>query len=100
MAKKAHPEKAADDAAAQDVNKMPVVNANVAAQIKAAAGVTLVSPPAAAPAAIPQPEPVTKPGVERWPVKTGTDPDVRKVLPRIVPTTVEEMISIPRPADM
>jgi hypothetical protein len=47
-----------------------------------------------------EPELITKPGVERWPVKTGTDPDVRKVVPRIVPITVEEMISIPRPGDM
>ncbi len=53
---------------------------------------------------------VTQPGVERWPVKTGTDPDVGKVGKNvingqslgagIVPTTVEELIRIPRSADM
>ena len=47
-----------------------------------------------------QPERATKPGVERWPVKTGTDPDVGQVVAQIVPTTVEELISVPRPEDM
>jgi hypothetical protein len=56
------------------------------------------------------PELVTKAGVERWPVKTGQDPDVALVgknivagndLGRgIVPATVEELVSAPRPADM
>jgi hypothetical protein len=50
------------------------------------------------------------PGVERWPVKTGTDADVAKVgvnsvngedLGRgLVDTTVEEMLALPRAADM
>jgi hypothetical protein len=50
---------------------------------------------------------VTKPGSERWPVKTGQDPDRNAVGKNIiagqslgagiVPTTVEELISIPRP---
>lgn len=90
---------ATGDPVTQDVNLMPVVSASVAAQIKADAGVGFGPAPQDAPAAT-RPELVTKPGVERWPVKTGTDPDVRKVLPRIVPATVEEMISIPRPGDM
>jgi hypothetical protein len=87
-------------AAIQDVNKMPVVSASVAAQIKAAAGVGLGPTPTGTRADLMAPELATKPGVERWPVKTGTDADVGNVEPRIVPTTVEEMISIPRPPDM
>ena len=53
---------------------------------------------------------VTKPGIERWLVKTGTDLDVGNVGKNvingqrlgagIVPTTVEELIRIPRSADM
>lgn len=50
-----------------------------------------------------------RPGVERWPVKTGVDDDVGRVgtldfagvnAEGIVPTTVEELIELPRPADM
>jgi hypothetical protein len=50
------------------------------------------------------------PGVERWPVKTGTDADVAKVGvnkvngenlgPGIVDTSVEEMLTLPRAANM
>src|SRR5215472_2382706 len=44
--------------------------------------------------------PAIHPGVERWQVKTGTDPDVGSVgNDGIVDTTVEEMINIPRPKD-
>jgi len=86
--------------AVQDVNKMPVASASVAAQIKAAAGVGFGPAPTGTRGEPMAPELVTKPGSERWPVKTGTDPDVDKVASRIVPTTVEEMISIPRPPDM
>jgi hypothetical protein len=53
---------------------------------------------------------VEHPGVERWPVKTGTDADVAKVGvnvvngenlgPGIVDTTVEEMLALPRAANM
>jgi len=49
-----------------------------------------------------------KPGTERWPVKTGQDPDRAMVGKNvvngidlgigIVPTTIEELISLPRPA--
>jgi hypothetical protein len=84
----------------QDVNRLPVADSALTAQIKAAAGVTDRPIVPVAPPAVPGPELVTKPGSERWPVKTGTDPDVNLVAQRIVPTTVEEMISIPRPADM
>ncbi|HKI00003.1 MAG TPA: hypothetical protein VJ999_12910 [Candidatus Sulfotelmatobacter sp.] len=43
----------------------------------------------------------TKPGKERWPVKTGTDQDIGQVNTKgVVKTTVEEMCSIPRPSDM
>src|SRR5215469_9936572 len=50
------------------------------------------------------------PGVERWPVKTGTDADATKVGvnavngenlgPGIVDTTVEELVKLPRAKDM
>jgi hypothetical protein len=52
---------------------------------------------------------VTKPGVERWPVKTGTDADIAEVGKDekpdgtldfgFVDTTVEELVSIPRPSE-
>lgn len=61
----------------------------------------------AAPQPLAMPELVTKPGSERWPVKTGQDPDVNDVGKNvingqnlgagIVPATVEELISMPRP---
>ena len=71
----------------------------------------------AAKTATPPPESVAEeaaagihPGVERWPVKTGTDADFAKVGvnkldgadlgPGIVDTTVEEMIALPRAANM
>ncbi|MDB5321305.1 MAG: hypothetical protein JWN40_2936 [Phycisphaerales bacterium] len=88
-------------AAPQDVNKMPVANPSDAAQIKAAAGVTYVVPevlPQAAADVIALL--AIKPGKERWPVKTGADLDVGAVVSMIVDTTVEELISIARPANM
>jgi hypothetical protein len=109
------PPQATDDGPPiSDVNSLPVVSAAVAAQIKAWA--MSQGAPAQAVAAVPAEAPptglqfVTKPGVERWPVKTGTDPDVGKVGKNvrdgvrlgagIVPATVEELIRIPRSADM
>jgi hypothetical protein len=41
-----------------------------------------------------------RPGVERWPVKTGTDPDATQVTAGHVQTTVDELIHEPRPHDM
>lgn len=42
-----------------------------------------------------------KPGVERWPVKTGTDGDVARVdAEHRVQTTVEHLVSLARPSDM
>lgn len=92
-----------------DVNQLPTVSSAVAAQIKAACGVHSGVEAAPAPlAAIP--ELVTKPGSERWPVKTGQDPDRNDVGKNIlngqnlgagiVPATVEELISMPRPAGL
>jgi len=91
-----------------DVNQLETVSPDVAAQIKAAcgvhAGVQAAPPPLAKPAL------VTKPGKERWPVKTGQDPDRDAVGKNIingqnlgagiVPATVEELISMPRPAGL
>jgi hypothetical protein len=97
-----------------DVNSLPIVSASVASQIKAVAMTQGVAPQAA-PATLAQLPPtglkfVTRPGVERWPVKTGTDSDVGKVGKNvingqslgagIVQTTVEELVRIPRSADM
>jgi hypothetical protein len=94
----------------QDVNTLPFVSRKVAAKIKAAAGI--VQGPAMPPseAAMLLPELVTKPGTERWPVKTGTDQDVATVGKNvingqnlgigIVDTTVEELVSVPRPPYM
>jgi hypothetical protein len=89
-----------------DVNTLPVVSASVAAQIKAACQ----SPgarPAAAPSGATPPIEADTPGSERWPVKTGQDPDRVKVGKNvvngtnlgagIVETTIEELIALPRP---
>jgi hypothetical protein len=84
----------------------PQAAAKVKAAAKAAAPlVNAVQPDEAAPAPA-----VEHPGVERWPVKTGTDADAAKVGvntidgsnlgPGIVDTTVEEMLALPRPANM
>jgi hypothetical protein len=99
-----------DDGPITDVNLLPVVSASVGAEIKAAAGVFQApSGGRVEPSAI-QPEFVTRPGIERWPVKTGTDLDGAAVGknvingenlgPGIVDATLEELISIPRPSTM
>lgn len=95
-------------AAFTDVNALPVVSTTVAAQIKAAA-LLEGNLPDSAPIAVPV-RAALKPGVERWPVKTGVDADVasvgenlingRKLGAGIVPATVEELIGIPRPPGM
>jgi hypothetical protein len=91
-----------------DVNQLSVVSTTVAAEIKAACGIfsgaRSITPQQVV---VAMPELVTKPGSERWPVKTGQDPDRNAVGKNIVngtnlgagivPTTVEELISIPRP---
>ena len=96
-----------------DVNDLPVVNPAVAAQILAAAvaiGNSSQAAAAEAPLRFVSEEAATKPGVERWPVKTGQDPDAGLVGKNvidgadlgegIVPATVEELIAINRPPDM
>ncbi|PWT81650.1 MAG: hypothetical protein C5B58_09530 [Acidobacteria bacterium] len=92
-----------------DVNRLPVVNASVARKVLNAciqAGATGQAS-TVIPLRFVDPEIVTRPGTERWQVKTGQDPDVAKVgdlvlAPGkgIVPATVEDLIRIPRPADM
>jgi hypothetical protein len=88
------------------VNKLSTVSAAVAAQIKAACGVHAGERAAVPPPAM-LPEMVTAPGKERWPVKTGQDPD-RDLVGKnvingknlgagIVLATVEELISMSRP---
>jgi hypothetical protein len=95
-----------------DVNTLSVVSPAVAAKIKAAAGLPagLAAKPMALPN-VPQPQPQQdSPGSERWPVKTGQDPDRAKVGKNvingvdlgagIVETTIEELIRLPRPAGL
>ena len=108
------PTPVADGGPITDVNSLPVVSTVVAAKIKAACGL-VIGGPAAAPlvarAAVP---PVAveadSPGSERWPVKTGQDPDRAKVGKNvidgndlgagIVEATIEELVSLPRPAGL
>jgi hypothetical protein len=91
-----------------DVDSLPVVAPDVGAAIKAAciaAGQAVMA--FAAPL---EPRRVTKPGVERWPVKTGTDDDIALVGKNvfagknfgagIVEATVEELVALPRIPDM
>jgi hypothetical protein len=86
-----------------DVNKFKVASPQRAAAVKARAGVTYTAPPTRPP---PPPldlaaaEAAASPGKERWPVKTGTDPDVASVEREIVDATIDELITIPRPDDM
>jgi hypothetical protein len=100
----------------KDVNTLPLVSDSVAARIKAAAVVegNQLAPAAAdvGPVQLVTESPLlaTKPGVERWPVKTGTDKDVALVGNNviagenlgagIVQATVEELIKIGRPVGM
>jgi len=90
-----------------DASKLPVVAADLAARIKSAARTPSVIQPSAPPGVLPA-RPI-KPGVERWPVKTGADPEAARVggndfagpgSDGIVETTVEELINLPRPSDM
>jgi hypothetical protein len=95
----------ADGGPITDVTTLPVVSPSVAAQIKAAAGrAAPEAAPHAVAAALPK---AAVPGTERWPVKTGQDPDRAKVGKNvidgtdlgagIVEATIEELISLPRP---
>jgi hypothetical protein len=88
------------------VNSLKPVTPEVAAKIKARAGIGEIVAPQP-PQAVPLPPMlVTKPGVERWPVKTGQDQDVadvgknvidgRDLGAGIVEATVEELVSAPR----
>jgi hypothetical protein len=92
-----------------DVATLPIVSSAVATKIKIACGLVPGSGPRAAMFGPIAPE-ADKPGTERWPVKTGQDPDRAKVGKNvmngedlgigIVPTTIEELISLPRPAGL
>lgn len=82
-----------------DVRKLPLASPAAAAALKASLGLTAALT-AALPAAAPLALKPTKPGKERWTVKTGVDESVAEVVPEIVPTTVEELSRIPRPKGM
>ena len=94
-----------------DVDTLPVVSAAVAKKVLEIAKQAGAAPRAEEiPLRFVNPEKATKPGVERWPVKTGQDPDVAKVGRNvfggvdlgagIVPATIAELIRINRPPDM
>ena len=92
-----------------DVNTLPVVDAATALLVLNAAMAAGGAQPQALPAPLKfvNPELATKPGVERWAIKTGQDAGVAAVGDLgvvagkgIVPVTVEELIRIPRPGDM
>ena len=93
-----------------DVNSLSVVSPGVAAKIKAAAGFVAGALAMRGRAEAAQRSKATKPGVERWPVKTGRDQDRAKVGKNviggenlgagIVESTVEELGSLPRPPGM
>lgn len=102
-----------DGAPITDVNTLSVVSAEVNTKIKRAAG---LEADGRAPArggrelATPARPLRDTPGSERWPVKTGQDPDRAKVGKNIVndtdlgagivEATLEELISLPRPPGM
>ena len=99
-------------AAPPDVDSLGVVSTEVALKIKAAAGLG-AAPEAASlrvQAASPALPEQNKPGTERWPVKTGQDPDRGKVGTNvingedlgagIVESTIAELDSLPRPAGL
>jgi hypothetical protein len=92
-----------------NVHALAVVPNTIAASIKGASSFAPAMAPAVPPGAAPAPLAPAKPGVERWPVKTGLDGDAGRVgtyqfaginSEGIVPTSVEELIQLPRPADM
>src|SRR5260370_6422105 len=86
----------------QDIDLLPVVSPTVAAQIKALA--RSAGGPQALAEAAPAPELANRPGVERWPVQTGTDPeaalggqnvvDGRRLGAGIGEATVDELIRL------
>ena len=92
-----------------DVNALPAVTPEVAAAIKAACVAAGQAGVMAFPAPM-GPKLVTKPGSERWPVKTGTDNDVALVGKNVIGTTdfgagivdatAEDLIAMPRTPDM
>ena len=102
-ARRRQSERPSSDDSITDVNTLAVVSSSVAAKIKAAAGALGDSERAAT---LPQAQ-ADSPGSERWPVKTGQDPDRIKVGKNvidgvdlgsgIVESTVEELIGLPRP---
>jgi hypothetical protein len=92
-----------------DAKSLPTVPPEVAAAIKAACVAAGQGTVMALPAPM-GPKLVTKPGSERWPVKTGTDDDVvlvgKNVIDDtnfgagIVEATAEDLIAMPRTPDM
>ncbi|MFB9982638.1 hypothetical protein ACFSQQ_15965 [Mesorhizobium kowhaii] len=93
-----------------DVNTLAAVPVAVALAVKAACAAEGQQPMPADQEMVVGLKMVTKPGVERWSIKTGTDRDIalvgknviggQKLATGIVETTIEELNLIGRPADM
>jgi hypothetical protein len=90
------------------VKQLHTVSDEVAARVRDLAKAPSPKTMPLAPAGVAAAKPV-QPGSERWPVKTGVDDDVGRVgtldfagvnSEGIVPTTVEQLIELPRPDDM
>ena len=75
-----------------DVNIMPIASAEETASVKAQLGMPV--------APLTHTLTALTPGIQRWPVKTGTDDDITKVKSVVVPATVEELVRAARPAGM
>ncbi|MEP7173403.1 MAG: hypothetical protein ABI705_07940 [Aestuariivirga sp.] len=94
----------------RDVNALPIVSPATAAAIKAACLATGSKDDEEERDQLQPLKMVTKPGVERWPVKTGGDIDIglvgknmidgRKLPSGIVEATIEELTRFGRPPDM
>lgn len=95
-----------------DVNSLSIVSPAIAQEIVDAAmqAGQALKPEAMTTVKFVTPALVTKPGTERWTVKTGQDGDIGEVAKNIidgkdlgagiVPATVEQLIHFPRPSDM
>jgi len=98
------------DMPTNNLHELPELDAESTMMVKAAAVESVQAGSATGAAPAPAPAPGEHPGVERWPVKTGTDADVHSVGQNsvkgkslgagVVPTTVEEMLALPRASNM
>src|SRR5437763_6320096 len=83
-----------------DIADLPTATPAEAAAVKSEAGLVVPAPGTSAGVFAPAVLLATKPGKERWSVKTGRDEDVGHVKRRIVDATIAGLIALPRPRDM